>query len=373
VASRLASRGHEVHVYCARAGAADERQVRVRETLHDYVAPRPPGLFDARLALQWFDPHNYRALARVLGSSDYDVGFVWNMACTSFASLTAFAQSPLPLAWEVSDLWLRAALGGPKAMGAPPDPRRELMRQPLSLVPRMLLPRRAGDRWIFVSDWLRRDHAGLLGESEIVIPHGVEIGGYQVPERPLGGPPARVLYAGRLHPTKGAHFFLRALAATRGPMTVTIAGDGDKDYVAALEEAAARAARPGLRIEFVGRVSGDRMPALYRDHDVYVLPTLIDEAFSVGLLEAMATGMASVVSRTGGSPEIARDGDNALLVGADDTAGLAGALDHLARDPALRARMGAAARKTIEGAYQIEPLIDRTEAVLVEAARRPGL
>jgi glycosyltransferase involved in cell wall biosynthesis len=287
IARRLAARGHAVTVYCARAGDGDRGGVRVQEALRDYVAPRPAGQLDARLLYQWFDPHNLRALHQVLGSRDHDVGFVWNMACTSFSSLTAFARSRLPLVWEVSDLWLRAALGGPRAMAAQAR-RSEIVRAGLSLPARVMLRRRTGDRFIYVSDWLRRAHAGLLGPDEVVIPHGVDLEDFPVPGRTTDAAPMRLVYAGRLHPTKGAHFLLRALAATRAPMSVTVAGDGEPGYVSSLREAAAGAARPGLRIDFVGRVSAERMPALYRDHEVYVLPTVIDEAFSVGLLEAMA-------------------------------------------------------------------------------------
>ena len=55
------------------------------------------------------------------------------------------------------------------------------------------------------------------------------------------------------------------------------------------------------------------MPRVYADHDVFVFPSIWEEPFSIGLLEAMACGQAVVGTTTGGSAEILVDGVNSLV------------------------------------------------------------
>ena len=62
------------------------------------------------------------------------------------------------------------------------------------------------------------------------------------------------------------------------------------------------------------------------------------------LVEAMASGLPVVASAVGGIPEVVRDGETGLLVPPGDVAALTTALDRLAADPELRARLAAGAR-----------------------------
>jgi glycosyltransferase involved in cell wall biosynthesis len=66
---------------------------------------------------------------------------------------------------------------------------------------------------------------------------------------------------------------------------------------------------------------------------------------SIALLEAMASGLPVVVTKTGGTDELVAPGENGLVVGWADVAGLAAALGRLLEDAALRARMGQASRR----------------------------
>jgi glycosyltransferase involved in cell wall biosynthesis len=67
------------------------------------------------------------------------------------------------------------------------------------------------------------------------------------------------------------------------------------------------------------------------------------EGFGQAFLEAGAQRVPSVASRIGGIPEAVIDGVTGLLVDALDAAGLADAIARLLADPALAARLGAAA------------------------------
>src|SRR5205085_10832980 len=113
----------------------------------------------------------------------------------------------------------------------------------------------------------------------------------------------------------------------------------------------------GRRVRFTGPVADDDLPALYRRASVFVLPTVettcyggsvaVTELLGLSVLEAMASGTPVVASRTGGLPEVVRDGETGFLVTPGDVPELHDRLDRLLRDPALARRMGRAARELV--------------------------
>jgi glycosyltransferase involved in cell wall biosynthesis len=101
-------------------------------------------------------------------------------------------------------------------------------------------------------------------------------------------------------------------------------------------------------------------PELAAACDVFVLPSTKREGLSRSLIEAMAYGIAPVVTDCGGSPEVVVDGVSGIVVPVRDVAALAAALKRLHDDPGLRHRMGAAARERIRSAFRIEDTIAKT-------------
>jgi glycosyltransferase involved in cell wall biosynthesis len=89
--------------------------------------------------------------------------------------------------------------------------------------------------------------------------------------------------------------------------------------------------------------SRDDVPTLLTGFDVFAMSSRA-EGLPLALMEAMASGLPSVVTPVGGIPEIVEDGVEGLVVPPGDPAMLAEALGLLARDPALRMRLGTAAR-----------------------------
>ncbi|MEM8996407.1 MAG: glycosyltransferase, partial [Acidobacteriota bacterium] len=80
-------------------------------------------------------------------------------------------------------------------------------------------------------------------------------------------------------------------------------------------------------------------------------------------LEAMAAGRAVVATRVGGIPEAVDDDVEALLVPSEDVEGLASALERAASDPALRARLGDAARRRYRESFTVERMARAYEAL----------
>ncbi len=132
-----------------------------------------------------------------------------------------------------------------------------------------------------------------------------------------------------------------ALARTGKRFRILVVGKGDpRPY---MNRAAASGAGSALR--FLGPVSGAE--EFYLGSDAFVFPTVY-EPFSNACLEAMAAGLPVITTGTNGVTEIFRDGDAGFVL-ADpfDVPALAGHMEELL-DPALRMRMGTAAREAAE-------------------------
>ncbi len=86
-----------------------------------------------------------------------------------------------------------------------------------------------------------------------------------------------------------------------------------------------------------------RLIELFRTSDVFAIPSRA-ETFGIAAVEASAMGLPVVASDIGGLSDIVADGETGLVVPPGDAGALAGALRALVDDPALRRRLGAAAR-----------------------------
>lgn len=107
-------------------------------------------------------------------------------------------------------------------------------------------------------------------------------------------------------------------------------------------------------------------PSLTAACDVFVLPSIKREGLARSLIEAMAYGVAPVVTDCGGSPELVVDGESGLVVPVRSTAALVSAISRLYRDEALRARLGQAAKARIRDRFRIEDTIAQTLALYRE-------
>jgi glycosyltransferase involved in cell wall biosynthesis len=158
-----------------------------------------------------------------------------------------------------------------------------------------------------------------------------------------GGTPRtrlRIGYVGRLAPQKRADLLVRAFGRMQRPAELVVVGDGPER---ARVRHLARTSPAAERITMTGFVPHSDVPAVLSSLDVLVLPSAYEEMGSV-LVEAMVAGLPVVASDVGGIPEVVRDGETGLLVPPGDVDRLAEALDRLAGDPDLRARLSAGAR-----------------------------
>jgi len=96
--------------------------------------------------------------------------------------------------------------------------------------------------------------------------------------------------------------------------------------------------------------------------DAFLLPSA-NEGTPVTAIEALAAQRPVVATRVGGVPDVVREGEDGFLAEVGDVDGLVDALELLARDPELRARMGEQARERMLERYAVERLVDDVDAL----------
>ena len=94
-------------------------------------------------------------------------------------------------------------------------------------------------------------------------------------------------------------------------------------------------------------ISRAEMPELYAQHDIFVLPSLV-EGMPLVLLEAMASGLAVVTTESSGMTDLVEDGHDGLLTIPGDADSLAVALSALCGNSQLRHKLGCAAQEKMK-------------------------
>jgi glycosyltransferase involved in cell wall biosynthesis len=178
----------------------------------------------------------------------------------------------------------------------------------------------------------------------------------------------RVVATGRLISRKGLDHLLRAYAlsvAQRPAITLRVVGSGPAEA-----ELRRLADELGVSVGFDGFVDQPDLPAVYARAQAYVFPTLMDP-FGIVLLEAAASGLPIVASPYGGATlDLIEDERTGLVRDPFEQAAFAAALVRLADDPALRRRLGDAARETARRRTPQGTAAGYAEAVLETHRRR---
>ncbi len=177
-----------------------------------------------------------------------------------------------------------------------------------------------------------------------VIPNGVdcELFKPRPSERRTG---KRILYVSRLVNRKGPHVLIRAfkkVLANVPDAELVMVGEG---YLKPVLEMMAYDLGLGGSVKFLGDVKPEMLGQTYASSDVFVLPSLHAESFGMVLLEAMASEVPVIASRTGGVPEVVSDGKDGILVKPGDETELSEALTRLLMNENERSEMGRAGRK----------------------------
>jgi glycosyltransferase involved in cell wall biosynthesis len=179
--------------------------------------------------------------------------------------------------------------------------------------------------------------------------------------------PLRLLFVGTWLDRKGVYYLVDAfhILVERGrAVELTVAG------CLAPEADVLKYFPPELqnRLKVLPFVSREKMPALYAEHDIFLLPSLM-EGMPLALLEAMAAGLPVVSTYNSGMADVVENRFNGLVVADADARSLADAVEELCNSPTLREQLGGEASRTMRR-YTWEHIAGRLEKVLLLAARQ---
>jgi glycosyltransferase involved in cell wall biosynthesis len=127
----------------------------------------------------------------------------------------------------------------------------------------------------------------------------------------------------------------------------------------------------GTRVHFIGYVSEDDLPALYRLADVYLMLAPV-ELQSISTLEALASGVPVVAAHAGALPELVQDGRNGYLVPPSDPDSAGTAVMNLLADTSRREMMGGTSRQ-VALAHDLQATITAYERVFEETRAGRGV
>jgi glycosyltransferase involved in cell wall biosynthesis len=181
----------------------------------------------------------------------------------------------------------------------------------------------------------------------------------------------RVVLPARLLWDKGVAEYVDAARQVRAaglPIDFLLAGDPDPGNPAAVPEAMIRGWVAEGVVEWLGHVQD--MPGLFHSVDAVVLPSY-REGLPKGLIEAAACGLPLVTTDVPGCRHVVTNGVDGLLVPARNATALAAAIVRLHDEPALRRRIGAAARVKALAEFDEQRVVERTLGVYRELI--PGL
>ena len=363
VAHAQRQRGHKPVIFCRRSGSGRRLERTVEDSLPIYRAVSgpftPAGRFRATLGHRFLA----RCLHEVMDQAQPDLIHIHHLMGLPVRPLL---DAPAPLVVTLHDYWWLCAnaqlitdydgavCDGPRR-GRLNCARCGLARSgagaawPLAPLLAPAFARRAAllrrlwphvAAWIaptrFVADWYTAH--GLPADRIHVIGHGIELPPALAPTVPDGRGANRFLYIGGLSKQKGVHVLVDAFNGMPPAARLTIAGDETAfpDYCADLR---ARAAHPGIR--FVGRLTREQVWRTLAQSDVLVVPSLWYETASLVIQEAFAAGVPVIAADHGALSERVRHGIDGFLVPPGDAAALRAALQRLAAEPELLARLRA--------------------------------
>jgi glycogen synthase len=183
------------------------------------------------------------------------------------------------------------------------------------------------DKVIAVSNFTKNiivKHYGISEEKIEVVHNGVDFSEYETLSRNIHKikevGKKLVLFVGRLTLQKGPDYFIKAaqrVCEIRNDVYFIVSGSGDMENFL-MEEVA----RTGLsdRILFTGFLRGNELKEIYREADLFVMPS-VSEPFGITPLESLVNGTPVLISRQSGVSEVITHALKADFWDIDDMAG----------------------------------------------------
>lgn len=199
------------------------------------------------------------------------------------------------------------------------------------------------------------EEIGCSSDVAVILPNAVP-GPPELPDRTtISG---NILFTGRIGKRKGIPELLEAVRdlPEAANWSLALAGDVTDDEVQSMLE------RAPARVTPLGWLSQAELRDVLGSSSIFVLPSHA-EGLPLSLLDAMAWGLAPIVTEAGSIGDVVVDREDSLLIKAGSISSIRAALIELIANPALAARLGSAARLKWESTYSIGPYRERLDDV----------
>ena len=163
----------------------------------------------------------------------------------------------------------------------------------------------------FTARW-NEDYFGLPSGAIKTLYNGVDVEAFH--PRGSGESASLVVnFVGKTDPIKGPDLLLKAaleVTARARKFAIQIVGrkfydrDHEDEYQRELRSLSSELKQRSIDVRFTGWVNRRNLPEVLRHADIHVTPSRWDEPFGMTTAESMASGMATIGSRTGGTPEV---------------------------------------------------------------------
>jgi glycosyltransferase involved in cell wall biosynthesis len=213
--------------------------------------------------------------------------------------------------------------------------------------------------------------ANILREMNVtspitIIPNGVELQLFYKAEpisrADFGFTPNDILliYTGRLATEKNLSFLLQSFAGVAQALdnvNLVVVGGGHKQHESELRQLASEL-NISHRVRFTGMVTYENLPAYLAMCDAFITAS-VTEVHPLSVIEGMASGLPVMGIASPGVSDTVRDGVTGFIA-TEDLAAFTAKLTRLCLDPALRKKMGAAARQA-----STDYAIERTTQIML--------
>ena len=391
-AEELRRRGHEVEILTSTweaDGSEVENQVHRLLASNPLNNPREVAFRDfLQLRRRYYqlkevfnNRRNYDVTRKLEAQIKPDVAFIWNMDSVGVVPLLASQHQDIPTVFSIGDFWLLRLKNELCDENAP------LKRKIRNLLAGIGDFGRLDFRHLLaISTKLKQNYIeGGFPEANIsVIPRGIQsslvisedqlCGNHDTPKRTTN-----LLFVGRIVSEKAPDVAVKALSLLVSKYGMTgicldLIGEGRGTYASDLRQMVSDL-NLDQYVRFLGWLEHDRILDLYLAYDVLLFPSRWEEPGGGTILEAMARGLPVIATSRGGALDVIRDGENGLMVPADDPAALADAILRLIQNSILVQEIRYEALKTIRDRFTLERVVDLNlqyiEGVL--ASRPPSL
>jgi glycosyltransferase involved in cell wall biosynthesis len=183
----------------------------------------------------------------------------------------------------------------------------------------------------------------------------------------------RIVFVGRTTRVKGFPTLAKAVLTLNGVDLIVVGegAEGEAPELVAEREELLRALKADEKLEHRAKVDPAEMPAVYREADVFVLPSL-EEGMPISILEAMASGLPCVVTLVGGVVDIVdlAESKGLLTVPVSDVDALVAVLTRLRDDHDYRMKLGLEARDAGVAVASTSNVINAYRALYQRAIKR---